>query len=1032
TSINWTTYHNHPKTHHTPLPTYPFQHHTYWLNNQPREAVDLSEAGLVGADHPLLKAAVVLPSSGRILLTGKVGLKSHPWLADHVVMGTVLLPGTAFVELALYAGSHAGLPHLSELTLEAPLVLDEAAVSYLHIEVSGAEESDRRKVEVFSRREDAEPDGPWTRHCAGVLTTEAEVTGSPAAEEQWPPGDAAPINLADFYVTVAESGISYGPAFRGLQAAWRRSDEVFAEISVDRQGETDGFLLHPALFDAALHTTWVGGTSQDTASEHNGGAASMPFTWTDVSLHLRRATELRVRLRPQGEGTFALDLTDGNGSPVASVSSLVSRPVSGELLRQARSAQGASSLRLEWQAISSLLDSPAAQSAGGLEQYATVDGGEPTALSDLLRSATPLPDAVLLPVSSLLADGDDLSVSSRLAAERILGHVQSWLADPGSANSRLVVVTRGAASAGSAGESSTALSLGEMRERLSGAAVWGLLRSVQLEHPGCVVLVDTDGSLASDDALSFAVSSDEPQLALRAGSAYVPRLVQAEVTSPTDGPDLGSGTVLVTGASGALGGLFSRHLVESCAVRRLLLVSRRGASAPGAEALATALRGLGATVEFVACDISDRQALAEVLASIPEEFPLSGVVHCAGVTDDAALAGQSAERLETVFGPKSDAAWHLHELTRELDLSAFVLFSSAAGVLGSAGQANYAAANAFVDALAELRRAQGHTALSLAWGLWDVAEGMAGGLGTADRRRLARTGVVPIAPEQGRAMFDAASAADAAVLVPLAVDKAALRAAATASSSPGGGRTPARGIPAVLRSFLPPKAASEQSSTASDDPASGQYEAAGRLAEHVQGLSPDERKEVLLDVVRTEAAAALGHASATALDIRRGFLDLGFDSLTAVELRNRINALSGLSLPATVVFDHPSPDALAEHLVAELPASTRGSGPGSVNGRTGSVLEELDRLESALTAEDGTARLEASDQALVTQRLTALLGEWKRLAATTGRDKAGNTATSTRHDASRSSGSPRATSPADAAFDPATPDELLDFIDQNF
>ncbi|OON71221.1 type I polyketide synthase, partial [Streptomyces tsukubensis] len=1017
--------------HHTPLPTYPFQHHTYWLNNQPKEAVDLSDAGLVGANHPLLKAAVVLPSSGRTLLTGKVGLKSHPWLADHVVMGTSLLPGTAFVELALHAGAHAGLPQLAELTLEAPLVLTEEAASYLHIEVDGVEESDRRGVEVFSRREDAEPGTPWTRHCAGVLTTEAEVAATPAREEQWPPSSAVPIDVADFYGTMAESGISYGPAFRGLRAAWRRDDEVFAEISVGGREEADGFLLHPALFDAALHTTRVDGTGQGADSGHDVGAASMPFAWTDVSLRLRGATELRVHMRPQGPGTVSLDLADGAGVPVASISSLVSRPVSGELLRRARSSQGDSSLRLEWQAISSLPVSPGARSAGGSLLYATVDGGEATALSDLLHSASPLPDTVLLLVPSASADGDDLSLSSRRTAERVLGHVQSWLADPASADSRLVVVTRGATSAGQAGVSPSVLTSEEMRERLSGAAVWGLLRSVQLEHPGGVVLVDTDGSRASDDALSFAVSSDEPQLALCAGSAYVPRLVQAKGDSSADGHDLGSGTVLVTGASGALGSLFSRHLVESCAVRRLLLVSRRGAAAPGADALATTLRGLGATVEFASCDISDRRALAEVLASVPEEFPLSGVVHCAGVLDDAALAGQSSERLETVFGPKADAAWHLHELTRELDLSAFVLFSSAAGVLGSAGQANYAAANAFVDALAELRRAQGLPALSLAWGLWDVAEGMAGELGTADRRRLARTGIVPIEPDRGRALFDAAAGVDAAVLVPLAVDRAALRAAASASSGPDGARTPARGIPAVLRSFLTRDAASGQSFTASEGPDSGQHEAAGRLAERLRGSSLDERKEVLLDVVRTEAAAALGHASSAALDIRRGFLDLGFDSLTAVELRNRINALSGLSLPATVVFDHPSPEALADHLVSELPVSTDDDGPGSGNGGAGSVLDELDRLEAALAAEDSAARLDTSGQVLVTQRLTALLGEWKQRAEATGPGTADSTAPSARQDASRSSGSPRTKGPADAGFDPSTPDELMDFIDQN-
>ena len=954
-------------------------------------------------------------------------------------MGHVLLPGTAFVELALHAGLQAGLPHLAELTLDAPLVFTEETASYLHVEIGEREQSARCRVEVFSRREDAEADAPWIRHCSGVLTVEAEALVapsadvSPAEEEQWPPSDAVAVELDDFYGAMAESGISYGPTFRGLQAAWRRGDEVFAKVGVDTDDSTGGFHLHPALFDAALHTTQVAVDQRPEAGNGAGaGAPILPFAWTNVSLHRQNATELRVRLRRQGADTVSLDLSDGDGAPVASVSTLVGRPVSGERLRQALGTQRASSLRLDWQPAQSVQELQAASSA--VRAYVTVDSEKQT-LSHVLNEVSPLPTAVVLPVATPTAEDGDLAVLSRLVAGRILEQVQEWLAHPGSAHSRLVVVTQGATAIATDTASLSLDSGGHARERLPGAAVWGLLRSVQLEHPGRVVVVDTDGTSLSASSLSSVVSSDilsdEPQMALRAGSAYVPRLVPTDAMSPDDvEPDWGTGTVLVTGASGALGSLFALHLVESCGVRRLLLVSRRGSAAPGADALVARVRELDASVEFAACDVSDREALAEVLASVPDEFPLSAVVHCAGVLDDATVARQSTGRLETVFGPKADAALHLHELTRMLDLSAFVLFSSAAGVLGSMGQANYAAANAFVDGLAELRRDEGLPALSLAWGLWDLADGMAGELSAADRLRLARAGVVPIGPDQGRAMFDAASRAETTVLVPLVVDKAALRVtAATASPGSNGAHTSTMDIPAVLRSFLPADVEAGQSTTTTNGPASGQYEAADRLAERLQVLGRDERKKELLEVVRAEAAAALGHTSAATLDVRRGFLDLGFDSLTAVELRNRINSVSGLSLPATIVFDYPSPEALANHLDTEIPAAASVEGASFGNDEAGSILDELDRLETALAVENSAALLDTTGQAQVTQRLTALLGEWNRRVSTNGLDAAGNPDTAAPgYEASRSPGT---TGPSDNAFDPTTPDELMDFIDQN-
>ncbi|MGW3473631.1 type I polyketide synthase, partial [Saccharopolyspora sp. NPDC000995] len=897
---DWHAYYAGTNARTTALPTYAFQREHLWLDDQPSDVVNLGSAGLDSADHPVLKASVTSPSSGRVLFTGRVSVASQPWLADHAVHGAVLLPGTAFVDLVLHAGQRCGHPRLAELTTDVPLLLTEEALAQIRVEVGEAVDG-RRQVAVFSRPEGAEADEPWTQHCTGVL--DSEPVARPAGPLPWPPEDATAVDVTDFYERMGAVGIAYGPAFRGLRAAWRRGADLFAEVELDAAG---GFAVHPALFDAALHVTAVDADGSEPAS--------LPFAWSGVALHGRATGKLRVRLFRRDAGQVSLDLADGSGALVASVSALTGRPVSGGDLLPAR----VPSLRLDWQHVA-------------------------------LPEAAELPDdTAVLDVEVRPSGSGDLAESARLTAEHVLGSVQEWLARQTGPHSRLVVVSSGARS-------------GDPARRLPVAAVWGLLRSVQAEQPGRVVLVDVEGGT---ERLAAAVASGEPQLSLRAEGAFAPRLVRQIM--PADAVRLRPGTVLVTGASGALGGVVTRHLVESHGVRRLLLISRRGDTAPGAADLTARLRELGAEVEFAACDVADRRALADVLAAVAPQQPLSAVLHCAGVVDDATLAGQSGERLQAVFAPKAEGAWHLHELTRDLGLSAFVLFSSAAGVLGSAGQANYAAANAFLDALAETRRQQGLPGLSLAWGLWDVAEGMAGGLGEADRRRLARTGVAPIQQAQGLAMFDAALGSEDALVVPLVLNRAALR-------------TGPADVPAVLRGFVPN--ATPESLTAQDVPES--------LRDRIGGLVGEERRAVLLDVVRAEVASTLGHARTAALDTRKKFTDLGFDSLTAVELRNRLTALTGVALPATVAFDHPSPDALAEFLDAEMP------GAGDV------LLGELDRLEALLDAESATA-----DHEHVSQRLADLLAGWNRRVSANGHA-------------------------ATALTDTTTPEELMDFIDRN-
>ncbi len=355
------------------------------------------------------------------------------------------------------------------------------------------------------------------------------------------------------------------------------------------------------------------------------------------------------------------------------------------------------------------------------------------------------------------------------------------------------------------------------------------------------------------------------------------------------------GTVLITGGTGGLGAGLARHLAERHGVRRLLLASRAGPGASGAQELAAELSGMGVEVAIVACDVSDRSQLRALLEGVPAEHPLSAVVHAAGVLDDGVLESLTAERLAGVLAPKVDGAWHLHELTEHLDLRAFVLFSSIAATLGSPGQGSYAAANAFLDALAAYRRARGLPAVSMAWGPWSQDTGMTGHLDEAQLARLRRAGTLPLTTEHGLRLFDAASELEPALLIPARLDTTTLRAHARAET-----------LPELLRGLIhtpPPRA-----STTPDRP----------LAQRLADLPETERARVVLELVRAQAAAVLGHLSPAAVESQRTFKELGFDSLAAVELRNRLTTTTGLRLPATLIFDHPTPSVLVGYLVNQL------------------------------------------------------------------------------------------------------------------
>ncbi|AXG82183.1 type I polyketide synthase [Streptomyces paludis] len=395
-------------------------------------------------------------------------------------------------------------------------------------------------------------------------------------------------------------------------------------------------------------------------------------------------------------------------------------------------------------------------------------------------------------------------------------------------------------------------------------------------------------------------------------------------------PPLSSGTVLVTGGAGHLGALVARHAAAAGA-GQVLVVSRSGAAAPGAEELRADLAALGTRLTFAACDAADRDALAAVVRDIPADLPLRSVVHAAGVLDDGVLESLTPGRIDTVLRPKVDAAWNLHELTRGLDLDAFVLFSSASGVTGNAGQASYAAANVFLDTLARHRRRLGLPGVSLAWGLWARDSGMTGHLGGTDLARMARTGVLGLSDEHGIALFDAALALDLPVAVPLRLDVAALSASEPAPLWRSLVRAPAR---------RPVRAGAAQAPSA--------------LVDRLASLPAERRGQVLAGLVRAEAAVVLGHGDPRAMGDDLPFRDLGFDSLTAVELRNRLTTLSGVTLSATAVFDHPTVAALTGHLLgAMLPDDDRTGRDLSEDADEAALRRRIDTVPIARLRESG-------------------------------------------------------------------------------
>ncbi|WP_327326573.1 SDR family NAD(P)-dependent oxidoreductase [Streptomyces sp. NBC_01210] len=938
------------------LPTYAFQHAHYWLEG-PASAHDAVGLGLVQSEHALLGAAVAPADSDSLLLTGRVSLRTHPWLADHAVMGTVLLPGTGLVELAIHAGDQVGYGQVEELTIQAPLVLPEAGALQLQVVVGAPDSSQRRTVGIYSRPDNA-VDEPWTPHAVGALAP--TVATVDADLMSWPPAGGEEVVLDGLYEGLIEQGYEYGPTFQCLRSVWVRGEEIFAEVELASGTGTDGFAVHPALLDAALHAVIVGANH---AAQNGGGGdeaeVRLPFSWAGVSFHAEGASHLRVRLSVDSDRRITLAAADTTGAPVVSVAGLATRPVSARQLSSAGGAWHESLFHVDWVKAPSVPAAPTA-SAGG--QWAAL-GGDRFGLHGALKSAgvgaaelaihpdladlaaavdagAPVPEIVFLPFAPVAAeDLTGLAEGARAASVRALETVRAWLADERFGGSRLVLITR-SATAGHADAAPT---------DLVHAPLWGLVRSAEAENPGQFVLLDLDPAGADTvtrDVLSAAAVSKEPELALRGDALYVPKLARTEEPAEPARPKLNpEGTVLITGGTGTLGALMARHLVTEYGARHLLLASRRGTEAAGVTELVAELAGLGAEATVAACDAADREALAALLAAVPADRPLTAVVHTAGTLDDGVVGSLTPERLEAVMRPKVDAAVNLHLLTQGLELAAFVLFSSAAGVFGGPGQANYAAANVFLDALARHRRAAGLTAHSLAWGLWEQRSDLTANLAAGDVQRITGSGLATISSTEGLALFDAALATGEAVSVPVRLDFPRLRAQASSGE-----------LTALLDRLVKVPVRRAASAAADAEPQGSS------LAQRLSGLADEKQAEVLLELVQLNVAKVLGFSGSRQVEPGRGFLDLGVDSLTALELRNRLNGATGLRLPATLIFDYPSAGAVAKYLGTQFSADA--AGPGATP-----VHADLGRLEATVSAAD----LSDEDRDKVVNRLQALL-----------------------------------------------------------
>ncbi|WP_229919963.1 SDR family NAD(P)-dependent oxidoreductase, partial [Streptomyces minutiscleroticus] len=887
------------------LPTYAFQHQSYWLATPP--AVTSGGTGSDPLRHPMLSARTDLPGTGGTVLTGRVSTDDNPWLSDHKVMGTLLLPGTGFVELALEAARVVGAESVTELVLRAPLVLPGGKPRDLQVWI-GPEDSER-ELHIRSRG----AGGDWTLHATGALgarrTTEFATAGAWAAGA-WPPAGAETVPVDTLYADLAERGYEYGPVFRAVTGVWADGDELFAEVVLPAAQPTT-FGVHPALLDASLHALLVAGRTYDPQE------VKLPFSFAGVSLLSPGAERLRVRLNTAG-GQIDVLAADQAGNPVVVIDSLTVRPVERAQLESAQSADlTVGRYETSWEQVTH--ESGPATVPGTWLLLGDERDELNAVFENVVRPGTwdpsVSPDGVLVPAG---------------AADTLL----TALHESTDIDAPVWCVTSGAVAVGTAADPAA---------DVDAAGAWGLGRVAALELPKrWRGLIDVPAGFGPADRVVLAAvlsgEGSEDQVAVRDGELWARRIVPA--ASGTARAWAPTGTVLITGGTGGLGGHVARHLAARLD-SRLVLVSRRGTEAPGARELLAELTATGASVDIVAADVTDRSAMAALVSSLDSAgTPVRTVVHAAGVVSDARIADTDAGELRAGMAAKVRGALILDELLP--DLEDFIVFSSISGIWGAAGQAAYAAGNACLDALARRRRERGRPATAVAWGPWS-----GGGMVEEHlERELRRRGLTPMTvPAALKALDGVAGTGTESVLVD--IDWAR---------------------------FLPSFTATRPSPLLSAFERTDERPAAeGRITTLAQrlGAVPEEgRHAVLVDVVRSHIAEVIKHPDHTLIDPDRALTELGFDSLMSVELRNKLSAYSTSRLPVALVFDHPTPNALAAYLRTAVDLD---EGPGN----DGPVLEDLSRLETKALS----VLTDSETRVVLATRLSSLLDRLAELDA---------------------------------------------------
>lgn len=859
------------------LPTYAFQRERYWLDAPPRDA-DVSDFGLTRSNQALLGAVTRLAGDDAYVFSGRL---SHATAFGERAFGRTFFQG--MFELALEAAAALGIERIAELSTSTPLAAPEGARVDVQLVVS-AEALGRRPFTIYGRYDTSGLDGEWTAYATGTFDVGEASRPELLAREGEPAEGSVAIDLADAYARLETAGVSYDASSRSIVELWRTEGRLHLRASVAGRG-AESFVLHPSLASAVVEALAL--------------AEGRPLairTWSNVTLGARGASEVRATITFEGSVRRAsVVMVDPDGRLVAHVGAVEIEELFEARVRELDEIER--HLRaIVWGEVA--LGRPVATDdvvvlGGDGDLARQLDAPSAASLERWLEGpAVPTPRLFVLDATAT-PRGPFAPSSAYEATRAALGTLRTWLAEPRLADAGFAVVTRGAV-----------VTSAPHAIDLANAPLWGLVRATRSEHADrSVRLVDIDADPASLDRLAAALDPDldERELALRGGVALAPRFGRPEDARAPMSLDP-NGSVLITGGTGEIGRRLARHLVVRHGVRHLVLTSRRGDQAPEAAAIAGDLRAAGAvTVAIVAADAADRAALAAALENVPASHPLTAVFHTAGVLDDALVVNLTDDALAKVLRPKIDGAFHLYDLTKDSHLTAFVVFSSAAGIVGSPGQANYAAANAFLDAFAADLRARGVRAMSLAWGLWGgFTGGMSAELSSADLARLKRAGIVAMSEGEGLALFDASLARPASLLVPAPFDVAAIERAAQDGAD----------VPPMLRGLTRVRGGEKA--------ARGRRGDASLLRARLERVPQNERLSVLTELVCAEAAKVLRVANAEAVPQSRPLRELGLDSLTSLQLRNRIAARTGMRLPSTLVFDRPTPAAIAQFLLEHV------------------------------------------------------------------------------------------------------------------